>query len=90
MCNIQNLSETEEGYVIYCQECRVLQIAFGFNMVMNINEEDFLPLVRNICSQEIPNVAYSSIAEEQMLLKIDKTRHLSLSYSCRQTFRSAW
>lgn len=78
MCDIQTLTDSEHGYVIYCRKCRVLQLAFGFELVMNVNEEDFLPMVQYICSRQLSAMP-DETSERNVLLQVNRTRYLSLS-----------
>jgi hypothetical protein len=78
MCDIQTLTDSEHGYVIYCRKCRVLQLAFGFELVMNINEEDFLPMVEYVATRPFSGMPDHKEAGK-VLLQVNRTRYVSLS-----------
>lgn len=78
MCDIQTLTDSDDGYVIYCRKCRVLQLAFGFELVVNINEEDFLPMVHFICSRPLSEDK-NNPGCNKVLLQLNRKRYISLS-----------
>lgn len=75
MCRFQILSQTNSGYVVYCNDCRRIQLAFGTTMV-KIEPDNFHRLketvameciYRNPCSEpELKNIIIP-IYEETML-----------------------
>ena len=79
MCHIQTLAETSDSYVIYCQQCRMLQLMYEYNFVLNVNAEDFHCLSQHllIASEECSLLHRDD--DEPMDVVLDARRTVSLT-----------
>ena len=78
MCNFQVLAESADGYVVYCQDCKMLQLAFGTSM-LKLLPEHFQEIAATVRLERVSRAECAAGNVKNVVVPIDEATMLCLT-----------
>lgn len=78
MCNFQVLAESTDGYVVYCNDCRMVQTAFGTSM-LKLRPEHFQEILDTLRLESASRSLVKSGNAKNIVIPVDDHSMLCLT-----------
>jgi len=78
LCNFQILAESAQGYVVYCMDCKMVQLAFGTTM-LKLSPEHFQEIASTLRLESASRAGQPTCNTKNVVIPVDDRMMICLT-----------